>query len=127
LTTVTATQNQSNGPFKKTVTTVNLGIYSDSTCKHAITTITFSNINPGGTVKQTIYIKNTGNVPETLTMTTNNWNPSNANIYLTYTWNRQNTILNAGATIQATLTLTTAANTASLTNFSFDVTLTGTQ
>ena len=76
---------------------------------------------------QTIYIKNTGNVPETLTMTTNNWTPTGADTYLTLTWNRQTTILNAGASIQATLTLTAAANTGTLTTFSCDVTLTGTQ
>src|SRR5664280_2122671 len=81
----------------------------------------------GTATTQTVYIKNTGNIPETLTITTNNWNPTNATSSLTLTWNRQNTILNAGTSIQATLTLTAASNTGSLTTFSCDVTLTGTQ
>ena len=127
LTTVTATQNQSNNSAKKTVTAINLAIYSDSTCKHTITTINFLNINPGSTVTQTIYIKNTGNLAETLTMTANNWNPNSVSRYLNFSWNRQNIVLAAGASIQATLTLTATANIGSLTNFSADVTFTGTQ
>jgi hypothetical protein len=84
-------------------------------------------LNPGGTATQTVYVKNTGNVPETLTMTANNWTPANAPTYLTLSWNQQNTVLNAGASTQATLTLTVASNTGSQTTFSCDVTLTGTQ
>ena len=125
LTTVTAAQSQSNNTQRK-ITTVNLGIYSDSACRHTVTTLNFLNINPGSTVKQTIYVKNTGNVPETLTMTVNNWSPSSVSTYLSYSWNRQNTVLAAGATIQATLTLKAASNTGSLTNFRADVTFTGT-
>jgi len=110
-----------------TINVVNLGVYSDSACTQTATALNVGTLSPGSTATQTVYIKNTGNIPETLTMTTHNWNPTNANTYLTLTWNQQNTVLNAGATIQATLTLTAAANTGSLTTFSCDATLTGTQ
>jgi hypothetical protein len=124
LTTTAAAQSQSP---KKTIISVNLGIYSDSACTKTKTTLNFGTINPKSTTTQTIYIKNTGNVPETLTMTTGKWSPSSASTYLTLTWNRQNTVVKAGASIQATLTLTSAANTGSLTTFSCVVTITGTQ
>jgi hypothetical protein len=114
-------------PLSGTINAVNLGVYSDSACTQTCTALTVGNLNPGGTTTQTVYIKNTGNVPETLTMTPNNWNPTNANSSLTFTWNRQNTVLNAGVSTQATLTLTAASNTGSLTNFSFNVIFTGTQ
>ena len=114
-------------PLNGTVTAVNLGVYSDSACTQTVTALNVGTLNPGGTATQTVYIKNTGNVPETLTMSANNWNPTNATTSLTLTWNRQNTVLNADQTIQATLTLTAASNTGSLTTFSCDVTLTGTQ
>jgi hypothetical protein len=110
-----------------TVNAVNLGVYSDSACTQTVTALTVGTISPGGTATQTVYIKNTGNIPETLTMTTNNWAPSSASSSLTLTWNRQNTVLNAGASIQATLTLTAASSTGSLTTFGCDVTFTGTQ
>jgi hypothetical protein len=110
-----------------TVNAVNLGVYSDSACTQPTTTLSVGTISPGGTAKQTVYIKNTGNIQETLTMTISNWNPNSASSALTLTWNRQNTILSPGASTQATLTLTAAANTDSVTTFSCDVTFTGTQ
>ena len=129
LTLVTAAVLSSNQtvPLNGTITTVNLGVYSDVDCTQIASALNVGALNPGGTATQTVYIKNTGNVPETLTMTTNNWNPTNAPTYLTLSWNRQNTVLNAGASIQATLTLTEAPNTGTLTTFSCDITLTGTQ
>jgi hypothetical protein len=114
-------------PLNGSITAVNLAVYSDSACTQPVTTLNVGTINPGGTATQTVYIKNTGNVPETLTMTTANWNPSNANTSLTLSWNRQNYVLPAGLSSQAILTLTAASNTNGLTTFSCDVTLTGTQ
>jgi hypothetical protein len=114
-------------PLNGTITAVNLGVYSDSACTQTTTALNVGNLNPSGTATQTIYIKNTGNVPETLTMTTNNWNPTNATSSLNLTWNQQNTVLNAGQAMQAILTLTAASNTGSLTTFSCNVIITGTQ
>ena len=129
LTVTTAAVLSSNQtvPLNGTINAVNLGVYSDSACTQTATALNVGTLNPGGTATQTVYIKNTGNVPETLTMTTSNWSPTSASTSLTLTWNRQTTVLNAGASIQATLTLTAASNTGSLTTFSCDVTLTGTQ
>ncbi len=114
-------------PLNGTINAVNLGVYSDSQCTQPATALNVGTLNPGGTATQTVYIKNTGNIPETLTITTNNWTPSGAGSSLTLTWNRQSTVLNAGSSIQAILTLTAASNTGSLTTFSCSVTLTGTQ
>ncbi len=127
LTTAAVLSNNQTVPLNGTINAVNLGVYTDSACTIPATALNVGTLNPSSTATQTVYIKNTGNIAETLTMTTGNWNPSNANTYLTLTWNRQNTVLNAGASIQATLTLTAAANTGSLTTFGCDVTLTGTQ
>ena len=109
------------------IDTINVSIYSDIACTQAVTALNVGTLNPGGTATQTIYIKNAGNVAETLTMAANNWSPTNAPTYLTLSWNQQDTVLNAGASTQAILTLTAAANTGSLTTFSCDVTITGTQ
>ena len=114
-------------PMSGTITAVNLGVYSDSGCTQPATALNVGTLNPGSNATQTIYIKNTGNIPETLTMTANNWNPTNATSSLTLTWNQQNTVLTAGQSTQAILTLTAAGNTGNLTTFSCNVTLTGTQ
>jgi hypothetical protein len=127
LTTAAVLSTSQTVPLNGTITAVNLGVYSDSACTQTVTALNVGTLNPGGAATQTVYIKNAGTIPETLTMTTNNWNPNSASTSLTLTWNRQNTVLNAGQTIQATLTLAAASNTGSLTTFSCDVTLTGTQ
>ena len=84
-------------PLNGAINAINLGVYSDSDCTIPVTALNVGTLSPGGTATQTVYIKNTGNVAETLTMTTGNWSPSNANTYLTLTWNRGNTVLNPGA------------------------------
>ena len=114
-------------PYSGTITAVNLAIYSDSGLTQNCTSINTGTVNPGGTATQTIYVKNTGTAPETLTMAVNNWNPTNAGSSLTLWWDRQNYVLSAGQSIQATLTLTVASNTGSLTTFSCSATFTGTQ
>lgn len=114
-------------PYSGTITAVNLAIYSDSGLTQNCTSINTGTVNPGGTATQTIYVKNTGTAPETLTMAVNNWNPTNAGSSLTLSWDRQNYVLSAGQSIQATLTLTVASNTGSLTTFSCSATFTGTQ
>ena len=115
LTVTTAALLSSNQtlPMSGTITAVNLGVYSDSGCTQPATALTVGTISPGGNATQT--------------MTANNWNPTNATSSLTLTWNQQNTVLTAGQSTQAILTLTAAGNTGNLTTFSCNVTLTGTQ
>ena len=113
-------------PLNGTITTVNVDAYTDAACTIPCTSLNAGNIAPGSTVTQTIYIKNNGTVPVTLTMAVSNWNPTTASSYLTLSWNRQNYVLNAGLSVQANLTLTAAPSTGSLTTFSCTVTITGT-
>ena len=110
------------------VTAVNVDLYSDAGCTQNLTSIAWGNVAPSSTNTRTIYIKNSGNVPGTLTMATSAWNPSNATLVLACSWNLgSNTVLNASASIPAILTLTVGSNPGSLTNFSFNITITGTQ
>jgi hypothetical protein len=114
-------------PSGGTITAVNVGVYSNSQCTTNCTSIDWGMLSPGGSTTRTIYIKNTGTVPVTLSMATANWSPSNANNYLTVTWNRANNVLAAGSSVSATLTLTASSSAGSITNFSFDIVITGTE
>jgi hypothetical protein len=127
VTTLAALTTSQAVPLNGTITAINLGVYTDSGCTQNCTSLSIGNINPGSITTQTVYVKNTGNAPETLTMAVTNWSPPNASTYLTLNWNQQNTVLTAGQSVQATLTLTAASNTGTLTNFSCSVTFTGTQ
>ena len=127
LTTLGALSNSQNVDLSGTIATVNVDIYSDNACTQPCTTVNVGTLNPGSTFTQTVYVKNNGSIPVTLSMNTNNWNPITASDYLTLSWNRQNQILNPGLSCEATLTLTVGTNTDNLTSFSFSVTITGMQ
>jgi len=109
------------------ISAVNIGAYTDSDCTQNCTNISWGTLNPDTTTSKTIYVKNTGTVPVTLTMATENWTPTDADDYLTLTWNQQNTILDPDESTPANLTLTVAADTGDLTNFSFNIIITGTE
>jgi hypothetical protein len=104
-----------------------VGVYSDSGCTTALPSISWGTLDPGGSTNATAYLKNEGNVPVTLTMSTGNWTPSSASSYFTLTWNRQNYVLAVGSVVQATLTLSVSSSISGITNFSFDITITATQ
>jgi len=109
------------------ITSADLEAYWDSECTNAVSSINWGTIYPGGSKNVTIYLKNTGNVPLNLSLSTDNWNPSNAGTYLTLTWDYSGEQLQPGGVVQVTLTLTVSSNTQGITNFSFDVVITGTE
>lgn len=110
-----------------TVTTVNVGVYSDSGCTQNLTSINWGTIYPGNSTTSIIYVKNIGSLPVTLTMTTGSWVPSNANTYISLSWNREGTVLTAGQSTTATLTLSATPDAANITSFSFNIIITGTE
>jgi len=114
-------------PSNGTVTTINVGVYSDSGCTQNCTSINWGSLYPGNSTSITVYVKNTGTIPITLTMTTNSWTPTNASECLTITWDQEDTILNAGAEVPANLTLTADLDTGSLTDFSVNIVITGSE
>ena len=114
-------------PSSGTITAVNVGVYTNSACTINCTSIDWGTLAPGESTTRTVYIKNLGTVPMTVTMTTTNWVPSNAATYLSVSWNRENTPLAVGASVQATLTLTASAGAGAISSFSFNVVITGTE
>jgi hypothetical protein len=107
--------------------TVDVGVYTDSACTTNCTSISWGTLAPGATVTRTVYVKNLGTLPETLDMTTSGWNPANANGPITFTWNRASYVLNASQSVSATLTLAVSSSiNSSITNFSFNIIISGT-
>jgi hypothetical protein len=109
------------------VTTVGVGVYSNSACTIQLSTISWGTISPGIVKTYTAYVKNTGNVPITLNMIVSSWNPTIASKYITLTWNRGGTVLSAGQEVIAVLTLTVSSSIKGITSFSFSTVITGTQ
>ena len=119
---IIATQTiQSNG----TVIRVNVGVYSDDQCTQNCTSINWGIMSPEDSVNRTIYVKNTGTVPITLSMSAESWDPTEASDYLTLYWDQEGRELIVGESISVNLTLTVASNTNDFTNFSFDIVIIG--
>ncbi|HKM60632.1 MAG TPA: hypothetical protein VJY36_07150, partial [Candidatus Bathyarchaeia archaeon] len=108
-------------------TSANCGLYSNSACTKPLSSIDWGILTAGGTVTQTIYVKNTGSgLPLTLNMTTTNWSPASANGPITVTWDQEGTILSPGQSTAATLTLAVSSSEIGLTNFGVQISITGT-
>jgi hypothetical protein len=108
-----------------TAKTVSLSVYSDSACTHKISYINWGQLNAGGAVNRTVYVKNTGTATLTLSMTPANISPTYIRNSLTCSWNRENSKLAPNQIVSATIILKTASN-FSATNFSVDIRLNGT-
>ncbi len=107
------------------VSSVNVDIYADAAATVPCSSIDWGNLSPGSSVSRTVYVKNTGNVSETLSMSASGWNPASADSVLTLGWNKEGTTLAASAVVPATFTLTVAKDTGDLTSFSFSIVVTG--
>jgi hypothetical protein len=105
-------------------TSANLEIYNDAACTIKTTGTSLGTVTLGSTVTHDYYLKNIGNSPLVLTMTTLNWNPVNHS-FLTLTWNKENANVVSGSITPITLTLVTASNAPSV-PFNVDVKITGT-
>ena len=106
---------------------VQLGIYSDSACQTVLSSVTWGTLDPGAASSQTVYLRNEGNVPVTLSMSAGNWTPSAVQSYLTLTWNKSGHVLAASSIVQAVLTLNVSASITGITSFSFDITISASQ
>lgn len=113
-------------PSTGTITSVNVGVYSDSPCTVPLTSIDWGAIYPGNSVTRTIYVKNTGNALITLSMTKNSWSPPGADGPITITWDKETSTLAVGASTAAILTLTVSSSISGITSFSVNVVITGT-
>jgi hypothetical protein len=108
------------------VSTINLGVFSDPQVSINCTSIDWGNLNSGDTATKTIYIQNTGNISETLSMSAMNWNPASASSSLYLTWNQEGATLAPGQIVPATLTLSVSSDTGDLSSFSLNIVISGT-
>ena len=104
---------------------VNVSVYQNSACTIPLSSWNWSLLEPGSSTLKTMYVKNEGNTPMTLNMTTNTWT-SGAATYVTVTWNRESYPLNPESSVQANVTLAVSPSVTGITGFSFTLVVTGT-
>jgi hypothetical protein len=98
-----------------------VGVYWDSGCSQPASSIDWGTVEPGAVKNVTVYIRNEGNAPITLSLQTSNWNPSNAADYISLSWNYNGQTINANQVIAVTLSLSISTNIQGITSFSFDI------
>ena len=108
-----------------TITSMNVEIFNNNDCTQACNNINWGTLIPGDSITQTIYIKNSGNKPTTLFLTTENWTPTNASTYLSLSWDKENVNLDPDQVTLASLTLTVELDIDSITDFDLDIVITG--
>jgi hypothetical protein len=101
-------------------------VYSDSACTKPVTSIDCGTLSIGGTKNVTVYVRNEGSVPVTLTKSVT-WRTAGASAYMTLSWDYSGKTLSASSVLRIVLTLAVASDIpASITDFSFDLTITAT-
>ena len=102
-----------------------VGVYWDSDCSNGVSRIDWGNLTPGSSRSIIVYIRNEVEEPTYLIMSTRNWTPPLAPNYITLRWNYTGQRMNAGETLQITLTLSVSRHIEGISSFSFDILVTG--
>lgn len=82
-----------------------INVYSDVECTQPLTQIVWGDIEAGSGSQATVYVKNDGQTSATLTLSSNNWNPSTLQNYLTLGWDYSGQAINSGKVLEITLSL----------------------
>jgi hypothetical protein len=112
-------------PTNAPISSINVDIYTDAEATTKLTSLHWGTLSPGGQITRTVYIKNSGNTAETLGMSVTDWSPTQAGSVVSVTWNKEGSILAAGAIVPATLTLQVSSNPGSVTSFSMNIVISG--
>jgi len=105
---------------------VGLGVYWDLQCTNSTSALDFGLLEPGASKNFTLYLRNNGNSPLILSMTTQNWNPSTGSSYMTLSWNREGQQISPAQVIQFVIVLSVSPSITGISSFSFDIIITGT-
>jgi hypothetical protein len=109
----------------KIASTVDIGVYTNPEATITCTNVDLGNLSQDSTATKIIYVKNIGNVSETLKMITVNCNPLFARSPITLAWSQEGTYLEPGSIVPATIDVKVGSNTGSFSDLSFNVVIAG--
>jgi hypothetical protein len=112
-------------PNLGTVKAMGVGVYWDSDCSNTVTSVNWGTVAPGSTNDVTVFIKNEGDVAETLSSTAENWNPSTASMYMSLSWDYAGQVIVVDGVIEVKLSLSVSSAIEGITSFSFDIIIVG--
>jgi len=104
--------------------TIKIGIYTNSSCVESVSEIDWGTLYPGGMKTCYGYVRNEGDVPVLLTLSTETWNPPEAEQYMALNWNYSGAQIPVTTGINVEFQLTVFSNCSGITSFSFDIVIT---
>jgi len=107
------------------IKSINVEVYWDYECTQVIDEIDWGQAMPGEDIVKTVYVKNSGNSPITLSLSYSAWSPVEAGNYLSLAWNREGSIVNAGSVRSAVLTLSVDNSISGISGYSFNIVIQG--
>jgi len=112
-------------PSSATVKAVGVGVYKDVNFTVSVTQIDWGIVEPGESKNFSAYIVNKSNVPITLSMATENWNPLNSSDFIALTWNYDGSEIAVDGHVFVTFVLTVDHAISGIDAFSFTVVIVG--
>ena len=104
---------------------VDIGVYSDNACTQTTSSINWGTCYAEENTTVILYVKNLGTVDTTISVTTNNWAPANAeNHYLLYA-SCDGYTLTAGEVLETTFRLYPLSTASQFDTFAFDIIILG--
>jgi len=104
-----------------------VGVYWDSNCTDKIFSIDWGTLTPGSVKNIVVYVRNEGEEPIFLIMSTTNWNPPQASEYITLKWDYTGGRINPGKALQITQALFISRYIKGISSYSFAIIITGSQ
>jgi len=107
------------------VKTVDVSVWQDVNLTTPLKQLDWGLVEPGENVTITCYVRNEGNTPETLSLSTGKWTPVNASDWISLSWNLEGATIDVGEALMGNLTLSVLPSIESVTTFSFDTVIVG--
>lgn len=104
---------------------IEIDVYGDAACTQVISSVGWGEIEAGSSKTRVVYVKNNGDDGVSLSLLTENWNPSGASNYLQLSWDYNGSTIVSGEVRQITLTLSVSSSASGINGFSFDIVIIG--
>ena len=108
------------------IKTTGVNVFWDQNCTEQVAEIKWGILEPNSSTIETVYVKSTtSNVAITVTIFTENWNPTNCTDYMTFTASPNDFVLNPEESKVVDLTLIISDDIKGIKNFSFTIVFSG--
>ena len=104
-----------------TVKAIGVGVYWDSGCSQAVSSIDWGLTDPGSVKNVTVYVRKEGNAPATFFLEADNWSPVNASSYMTLSWSYNGETVDPEHVVEVTLSLYISPDIEEISSFGFDI------